>query len=146
MQSSPRNNLLRNSYGYQIVDPPPLRSPTAKAFLMPAHQNTASQSSSTASSIRQLENKLEGLAAKKLTQAETNRQDQQPLQAGLEGQARMRGLPFAQNEPLSEGLLRGSCQNVMQKFDYNVLRNTTHFNPLSKPPPTHNELRRSPGA
>jgi hypothetical protein len=33
----------------------------------------------------------------------------------------------------------------MKKFDYNNLRNTTHFNPLNKMT-THNELRRSPGA
>jgi hypothetical protein len=32
----------------------------------------------------------------------------------------------------------------MRKFDYTALRNTTHFNPLSKPPTTHNEIRRSP--
>lgn len=28
--------------------------------------------------------------------------------------------------------LRGSCQNVLKKFEYSNLRNTTHFNPLNK--------------
>jgi len=34
---------------------------------------------------------------------------------------------------------------LIRKFDYNNLRNTTHFNPMNKFT-THNEIRRSPGA
>jgi hypothetical protein len=118
---NPPSNLLRNSYGYQMPDPPVLRSPTSRGFpVPPAHDN-----------IRQQESKLEGvesLVRKKYSQAE---------------------MPFkglSTEEPLSEQFLRGSCQNAVRKFDYTALRNTTHFNPMSKFPSTQNELRRSPGA
>jgi hypothetical protein len=47
------------------------------------------------------------------------------------------------DEPISEPLLRGSCQNILRKFDYSNLRNTTHFNPINKVV-TQSELRRSP--
>lgn len=140
MQGSPPGNILRNSYGYQIVDPPHLRSPTNKPYPFPAHYSLVNQQESN---IKQLENKLEGFGVKKTIQQETPYQLQQqprdPPEPRFKGQ-----YPFAQEEPLSEQVLRGSCQNIMRKFDYTALRNTTHFNPLNKQPSAHNELRRSP--
>ena len=73
----PSSNTLRNSYGYQIVDPPTLRSPNSKAFPMPAHQHYHQNTDSFSSSIKQLENKLEGvesLVKKKTSQIETGTQ------------------------------------------------------------------------
>lgn len=140
MQGSPPSNILRNSYGYQIVDPPPMRSPNGKPYQLPAHYSLLNQQES---SIKQLENKLEGLAVKKSSQLESNYLSQPALREAPEG--RFKGPhPFAPEEPLSEQMLRGSCQNFIRKFDYTALRNTTHFNPLAKPSSTHNELRRSP--
>jgi hypothetical protein len=140
MQGSPPGNILRNSYGYQIVDPPPMRSPTAKAYQFPAHYSFVNQQES---SIKQLENKLEGLAVKKSSQPDPNYQPQALQREGGEGRFKGQN-PFLPEEHLSEQMLRGSCQNFIRKFDYSALRNTTHFNPLAKPPSTHNELRRSP--
>lgn len=145
MQGNPPTNILRNSYGYQLTDPPQMRSPTNKPFLVPGHYPPSNQGESNAVSLKQLENKLEGLAIKKPSQPESNYQSQPMLRDGFD--SRFRGQhPFGNEDQLSEQLLRGSCQNIMRKFDYNTLRNTTHFNPLGKPPTTHNELRRSPGA
>lgn len=140
MQSSPPSNILRNSYGYQIMDPSPLRSPVSKPYPFPAHNSHLNQQESN---IRQLENKLEGLCVKKTIQQETPYQPQQQLRDPPEGRFKGHNI-FEQQEPLNEQLLRGSCQNFMKKFDYTTLRNTTHFNPLNKPPSAPNELRRSP--
>ena len=78
MQGNPAtNNILRNSYGYQIIDPPPLRSPNSKVFPMPAQQHHHQNTDSFTSSIKQLENKLEGvesLVKKKTSQIETGTQ------------------------------------------------------------------------
>lgn len=76
MQGSPPGNILRNSYGYQIVDPPPLRSPTAKPYPFPQHYSTLNHQESN---IKQLENKLEGLAVKKGTHQEVYYQSQSQL-------------------------------------------------------------------
>jgi hypothetical protein len=140
MQSSPPGNILRNSYGYQIVDPPPLRSPASKPYPFPPHYSLLNQQESN---IKQLENKLEGFGVKKTTQQEVPYQPQQQLRDPPEGRFKGQYL-FAHEEPLSEQQLRGSCQNIIRKFDYTALRNTTHFNPLNKPPSAPNELRRSP--
>lgn len=145
MQGNPPTNILRNSYGYQVIDSPPLRSPNNKPFQMPQHYNNSNMQDNV-SSIKQLENKLEGLTIKKNSQVESNYQSQPVLREGFDARFKGQQHPFSTEEPLSETLLRGSCQNIMRKFDYNNLRNTTHFNPLGKPPTTHNELRRSPGA
>jgi hypothetical protein len=140
MQGSPPGNILRNSYGYQIVDSPSLRSPPGKPYPFPAHYSVLNQQES---SIKHLENKLEGFAVKKGTQPEPTYQPQPQLRDTAEGRFKVQH-PFGQEEQLSEQLLRGSCQNIMRKFDYTALRNTTHFNPLNKPPSAPNELRRSP--
>ena len=74
MQGNHPANILRNSYGYQIVDPPPLRSPNNKAYQL--NQNYSFFNQQQESNIRQLENKLEGLAGKKTVQNEQNYQGQ----------------------------------------------------------------------
>jgi hypothetical protein len=146
MQGNPPTNILRNSYGYQLPDSAPVRSPNGKPYQLPTHYSHNNHPDSNSTAIKQLENKLEGLNAKKSSQVESNYQSQPVLREGFEGRFRAQQHPFAGEEQLSETLLRGSCQNFMRKFDYNTLRNTTHFNPLGKPHTTHNELRRSPGA
>ena len=42
---NPSSNLLRNSYGYQMADPPTLRSPTTLLFpaQMPPQQDSIRQ-------------------------------------------------------------------------------------------------------
>ena len=82
MQGSPPGNMLRNSYGYQMVDPPPMRSPTAKTYQFPNHYSLVNQQES---SIKQLENKLEGLAVKKSSQSDPNYQGQALQREGAEG-------------------------------------------------------------
>lgn len=58
MHGNPINtNILRNSYGYQMAEPPQLRSPNHKGF----QPNGFPQSESITSSIRQMENKIEGV-------------------------------------------------------------------------------------
>lgn len=80
MQNSPAaNNILRNSYGYQITEPPTLRSPNTKGFPMTSQQHYHHNTDSYSSSIKQLENKLEGvesLVKKKTSQIETGTQPQ----------------------------------------------------------------------
>lgn len=71
------NNILRNSYGYQITEPPTLRSPNSKGFPMTPQQHYHHNTDSFTSSIKQLENKLDGvesLVKKKTSQVETGTQ------------------------------------------------------------------------
>lgn len=140
MQGSPHGNVLRKSYGYQVNDKL-TRSPTNKPFFLNNQHSTNEHSASIATSIKQLEDKLQGLAAKKLSQPESSSQSHPSLQAGKE---RLPSSPFGHDEHLSEHILRGSCQTALRRFDYNAMRNTAHFNNLPKPPPSLHELTRAP--
>jgi hypothetical protein len=95
-----------------------------------------------AQNIRQQEAKIEGLMKKKYSQ------DFPEIQVLKTEGADSRVRPHfptkaSSEEVLTEQMLRGSCQNVLKKFDYASLRNTTNFNPIEKRNPQH-ELRRSP--
>lgn len=129
-------NVLRNSYGFQGQEPPQMRSPPSKGFPMPAPLYLHPHPDPIPASIRQMENKIEGVereVKKKLAS-----DPPYPPKYDL-NESRFRS---PQEEPIQEYLLRGSCQNILRKFDYSNLRNTTHFNPMAKQ--THNEIRRSP--
>lgn len=141
MQGSP--NILRNSYGYQMQQPPIMRSPNSKVYQN--NQYNVNQPESIPNSIRQLQNKLEGvegLVKKKFTQIESHPYAQKVETS--DNRPKNQFPNYQLEEPLSEHQLRGSCQNIIKKFDYNNLRNTTHFNPMNKFA-NHNEIRRSPG-
>lgn len=140
------SNLLRNSYGFQTGETPLLRSGPGKGFPMPAGYGSHSGQEHIHSSIKQMENKIEGMETLiKKKYVEPNSPTLPAYSRPENGDPRARGQYLAPpvEEPLSQEMLRGSCQNILKKFDYSNLRNTTHFNPMNKVT-THNEMRRSP--
>lgn len=58
MQSNYSGNLLRNSYGFQLNDPPVLRSQAAKGFPMPQSHHAHHNQDNVSSSIKQMETKI----------------------------------------------------------------------------------------
>lgn len=80
MHSNYNGNLLRNSYGFQLNDPPVLRSQASKGFPMPHPHHPHPNSDNVSSTLRQMETKIEGyegLVKKK------NIQDEKPSNTNL---------------------------------------------------------------
>jgi hypothetical protein len=149
--SSP--HIIRSSYGFPIQEQHSLRSPQGKGFpqqqpYFPTHHNHQENLSASIKTLEARIDNVESPGRKKLNAGENSPSLFIPNENKFKphfpssNDLRVDDLP-------NEQFLRGSCSNVLRKFEQTSnlttsLRNTTHFNPISKFPSSPSESRKHP--
>ena len=133
-------HIIRSSYGFPIQEQYVVRTPKGfptQQLLFPLNQNH--QENLTAS-IKNMEARLDHVESpgrKKINNGESS-PTLYPLTHNKFAPTFPSGKELRVEEPNTEQFLRGSCSNVLRKFEQasitTSLRNTTHFNPINKFP------------
>lgn len=149
--SSP--HIIRSSYGFPIQEQFSVRSPQNKPFPQqqsPFYPINPNHHESLTSSIKNMEARIDNVESpgrKKLPSGESSPilypHTQNKFTPTFPSSNQLRP-----EETINEQFLRGSCSNVLRKYQQTnlttSLRNTTHFNPINKFPTSPTESRKHP--